>query len=173
MTDLLRGRAGPAAPRGDGGRVDLPAAGAGPGRRRRRRPTRTTAWSCCSCAATPSLAPAAQIALTLRAVGGLTTAEIARAFLVLRGDDDPADHPGEADRPGQRRALLDALGDAAYPERLGVVLHVLYLIFNEGYATTAGENLQRSDLTAEAIRLTRMVHREPARTTTRSPACWR
>ena len=49
-------------------------------------------------------------------------------------------------------------GDA-YRERLGVVLHVLYLIFNEGYATTAGENLQRSDLTAEAIRLTRMVHR--------------
>ncbi len=46
----------------------------------------------------------------------------------------------------------------AYRERLGVVLHVLYLIFNEGYATTAGENLQRSDLTAEAIRLTRMVH---------------
>ena len=106
----------------------------------------------------PALAPAAQIALTLRAVGGLTTAEIARAFLVSE-----ATMTRRITRAKQTvrdsGARFSMPGDAAYPERLGVVLHVLYLIFNEGYATTAGENLQRSDLTAEAIRLTRMVHR--------------
>ena len=106
----------------------------------------------------PALAPAAQIALTLRAVGGLTTAEIARAFLVSE-----ATMTRRITRAKQTvrdsGARFSMPGDAAYRERLGVVLHVLYLIFNEGYATTAGENLQRSDLTAEAIRLTRMVHR--------------
>jgi RNA polymerase sigma factor (sigma-70 family) len=105
----------------------------------------------------PALAPAAQIALTLRAVGGLTTAEIARAFLVseatmtrriTRAKQTVRDSGARFEMPR---------GDA-YIERLSAVLHVLYLIFNEGYATTTGEQLQRTDLTAEAIRLTRMLH---------------
>jgi len=111
-------------------------------------------FMCCH----PSLSPASQIALTLRAVGGLTTAEIARAFLVpeatmtrrisrakqrIKDSGIPFDMP-----PGPERT-----------ERLGAVLHVLYLIFNEGYASTSGPSLQRSELSAEAIRLTRMVHR--------------
>ena len=105
----------------------------------------------------PSLSPASQIALTLRAVGGLTTAEVARAFLVpeatmtrrisrakrrIRDSGVPFQMPPVSDRA----------------DRLGAVLHVLYLIFNEGYAATSGPILQRSDLSAEAIRLTRMVH---------------
>jgi RNA polymerase sigma factor (sigma-70 family) len=105
----------------------------------------------------PSLSPASQIALTLRAVGGLTTAEIARAFLVpeatmtrritrakksIKDSRMPFGMPPEAERA----------------ERLAAVLHVLYLIFTEGYAATAGPLLQRTELTAEAIRLTRMVH---------------
>jgi RNA polymerase sigma factor (sigma-70 family) len=106
----------------------------------------------------PSLAPAAQIALTLRAVGGLTTAEIARAFLVSEATmTRRITRAKQTVRDSGARFSLPT-GDA-YRNRLGVVLHVLYLIFNEGYATTAGENLHRSDLTAEAIRLTRMVHR--------------
>ena len=116
----------------------------------------------------PSLAPAAQIALTAKAVGGLTTAEIARAFLVSEATmTRRITSPKQAVRDGAQ--LLATTGDA-YRQGLGVVLHVLYLIFNEGYATTAGENLHRSDLTAEAIRLTRMLRRS-GRKTTRSPAC--
>lgn len=111
-------------------------------------------FMCCH----PSLSPASQIALTLRAVGGLTTAEIARAFLVPE--------------PTMTRRISRAkqrIKDSGIPfrlppaperaERLGVVLHVLYLIFNEGYATTSGPALQRTELAAEAIRLTRMVYR--------------
>ena len=105
----------------------------------------------------PSLAPAAQIALTLRAVGGLTTPEIARAFLVSEATmTRRITRAKQAVRDSGARFSLPT--SEAYRNRLGVVLHVLYLIFNEGYATTAGENLHRSDLTAEAIRLTRMVH---------------
>jgi predicted RNA polymerase sigma factor len=92
----------------------------------------------------PSLSPASQIARTLRAVGGLTTAEIARAFLVLLG---PADAPGL--HQGQRYSLRHAPGPVR-TERLGAVLHVLYLIVNEGYASTSGPSLQRSELAAEA-----------------------
>ncbi|HLL61648.1 MAG TPA: sigma-70 family RNA polymerase sigma factor, partial [Propionibacteriaceae bacterium] len=106
----------------------------------------------------PSLAPAAQTALTLRAVGGLTTAEIARAFLVSEATmTRRISRAKQAVRDSGARFAMP-VGDV-YAERLSVVLQVLYLIFNEGYATTAGEHLQRSDLTAEAIRLTRMVHR--------------
>jgi len=106
----------------------------------------------------PSLAPAAQIALTLRAVGGLTTAEIARAFLVSEATmTRRITRAKQTVRDSGARFAMP--GGEAYGERLAVVLHVLYLIFNEGYATTAGEQLQRTDLTAEAIRLTRMVHR--------------
>lgn len=106
----------------------------------------------------PSLAPAAQIALTLRAVGGLTTAEIARAFLISEATmTRRITRAKQTVRDSGARFAMPP--SEAYGERLAVVLHVLYLIFNEGYATTAGEHLQRSDLTAEAIRLTRMVHR--------------
>ena len=111
-------------------------------------------FMCCH----PSLSPASQIALTLRAVGGLTTAEIARAFLVP-----------EATMTRRISRAKQRIKDSGIPfgmppgsertDRLGAVLHVLYLIFNEGYASTSGPNLQRSELAAEAIRLTRMVHR--------------
>ncbi len=105
----------------------------------------------------PSLSPASQIALTLRAVGGLTTTEIARAFLVP-----------EATMTRRITRAKKSIKDSGVPfgmppateltERLGALLHVLYLIFTEGYAATAGPLLQRTELTAEAIRLTRMVH---------------
>jgi RNA polymerase sigma factor (sigma-70 family) len=116
--------------------------------------TLTLLFLCCH----PSLAPAAQVALTLRAVGGLTTGEIARAFLVSE-----ATMTRRITRA--KRAVKDSgapfapPGPATYAERLAVVLQVLYLIFNEGYAATAGASLLRGDLTAEAIRLTRIVRR--------------
>jgi RNA polymerase sigma factor (sigma-70 family) len=106
----------------------------------------------------PVLSAASQLALTLRAVGGLTTAEIARAFLVpeatiaqrisrakqrIKGSGIPFSLPPEPERAA----------------RLQVVLHVLYLIFNEGYTASSGPDLQRGELTAEAIRLTREVRR--------------
>jgi RNA polymerase sigma factor (sigma-70 family) len=106
----------------------------------------------------PSLSPASQIALTLRAVGGLTTAEIARAFLVP-----------ETTMTRRITRAKQRIKDSGVPfgippgaertERLDAVLHVLYLIFNEGYATTSGPNLHRAELSAEAIRLARVVHR--------------
>ncbi len=106
----------------------------------------------------PALSPGSQIALTLRAVGGLTTAEIARAFLVP-----------EAAMTRRISRAKQSIKESGIPfrmppaperaERLGAVLHVLYLIFNEGYASTSGPSLQRGELSAEAIRLTRMVHR--------------
>jgi RNA polymerase sigma factor (sigma-70 family) len=106
----------------------------------------------------PALSPASQIALTLRAVGGLTTAEIARAFLV------PEATMGK--RIGRAKQAIRDSGvpfgmppPAERAARLAAVLHVLYLIFNEGYATTSGPRLHRADLAAEAIRLARMLHR--------------
>ncbi|MTV24122.1 sigma-70 family RNA polymerase sigma factor [Nitriliruptoraceae bacterium ZYF776] len=130
-------------------------------------PTATAAWAdqaadpqddsllvlflCCH----PSLTDAARIALTLRAVGGLTTAEIASALLLpeatvgqritrakrtLRGE--PLRRPGPDDLPG----------------RLRVVLHVLYLVFTEGHTASGGDDLQRVDLAEEAIRLARLAH---------------
>lgn len=106
----------------------------------------------------PALSPSSQLALTLRAVGGLSTAEIARAFLVPE--------PTMAQRISRAKQRIKAAGTpfGMPPERergdlLGVVLHVLYLTFNEGYTATSGRYLQRSELTSEAIRLTREVHR--------------
>jgi RNA polymerase sigma factor (sigma-70 family) len=106
----------------------------------------------------PSLTPASAIALTLRAVGGLTTPEIARAFLVPE--------PTIAQRISRAKQSIKASGipfsmpDGEERERrLNSVLHVLYLIFNEGYTATSGEALQRTDLSGEAIRLAREVHR--------------
>ncbi len=110
-------------------------------------------FMCCH----PSLTPATSIPLTLRAVGGLTTREIAAAFLVpettmaqrisrakskLRESNVPFALPPEAERT----------------ERLRSVLHVLYLLFNEGYTTNSGPDLTRTDLSGEAIRLARDVH---------------
>jgi RNA polymerase sigma factor (sigma-70 family) len=115
--------------------------------------TLTLLFMCCH----PALTPSSAIALTLRAVGGLTTAEIARAFLVpeatmaqrisrakqtIKASGVPFRSPGVHDRP----------------EQLDAALHVLYLIFNEGYTSTSGPQLQRTDLSTEAIRLTRAVH---------------
>ena len=105
----------------------------------------------------PTLTPASQIALTLRAVGGLTTAEIARAFLVPE-----ATMAARISRAKQRiKAAGSSFSLPAGPEReerLRVVLHVLYLIFNEGYTASSGGELDRADLAREAIRLARMVH---------------
>ncbi|HET6772212.1 MAG TPA: DUF6596 domain-containing protein [Acidimicrobiales bacterium] len=106
----------------------------------------------------PALSPPSQLALTLRAVGGLTTAEIARAFLVPE-----ATMAQRVSRAKQRIRATGAHFQPPAPDerdaRLRVVLHVLYLMFNEGYVATAGPDLQRPDLTREAVRLAREVHR--------------
>jgi RNA polymerase sigma factor (sigma-70 family) len=111
-------------------------------------------FMCCH----PALTHASAIALTLRAVGGLTTAEIARAFLVPEAT--------MAQRISRAKATIQASGEgfrdpdeSARDQRLTAVLHVLYLTFNEGYASSAGESLARVDLSTEAIRLARAVHR--------------
>ncbi len=111
-------------------------------------------FMCCH----PALTPPSQIALTLRAVGGLTTTEVARAFLV-----------SEATMTRRITRAKQQIKDSGIPfrlpaqeeraERLAAVLHVLYLIFTEGYAATTGPRLLRVELATEAIRLTRMVHR--------------
>jgi len=110
-------------------------------------------FMCCH----PALRPASQIALTLRAVGGLATAEIARAFLVPE-----ATMTRRISRAKQQiKASAVPFRIPAAPERAGrlaAVLHVLYLIFTEGYASTSGPSLHRAELAAEAIRLTRLVH---------------
>ncbi|MFE4699398.1 RNA polymerase sigma factor [Streptomyces sp. NPDC056738] len=100
----------------------------------------------------PALSPAAQIALTLRAVGGLTTAEIARAYLVPEAT--------MAQRISRAKQRIRGVGLARpdhWEERLPAVLHTLYLIFNEGYTATSGTALQRAELAHEAVRLTRTV----------------
>jgi RNA polymerase sigma factor (sigma-70 family) len=109
-------------------------------------------FTCCH----PALTPASAIALTLRAVGGLTTAEIARAFLV-----PPLTMSQRISRAKQSIATSGVRfvvpeGRERH-ERLGSVLHVLYLVFNEGYTTSGGNGLHRTDLSNEAIRLTRLV----------------
>ncbi|TDE41312.1 sigma-70 family RNA polymerase sigma factor [Nonomuraea mesophila] len=110
-------------------------------------------FMCCH----PSLAPASQIALTLRAVGGLTTREIARAFMVSEGT--MTRRITRAKEQIKRSGLPFRLpGEDERSVRLGAVLHVLYLVFNEGYASSSGPHLQRAELAAEAIRLARVVH---------------
>jgi len=106
----------------------------------------------------PALSPPSQLALTLRAVGGLTTAQIAAAFLVPEATI--AKRISRAKQHiRQAGALFELPAQPQRTERLGVVLHVLYLVFNEGYTTSSGPALHRTDLTAEAIRLTRLLHR--------------
>jgi RNA polymerase sigma factor (sigma-70 family) len=104
----------------------------------------------------PTLTAASQTALTLRAVGGLTTAEIARAFLVPEAAMGARISRAKQriKRAGSSFLLPDGTERA---ERLRVVLHVLYLIFNEGYTASSGSALHRPDLAREAIRLARMV----------------
>jgi RNA polymerase sigma-70 factor (ECF subfamily) len=109
-------------------------------------------FTCCH----PALPPDAQIALTLREVCGLTTEEIARAFL------SPA--PTLAQRIVRAKAKIKAAkipyqvpSRAELPERLATVLHVIYLVFNEGYSASSGESLTRQDLSSEAIRLGRLL----------------
>ncbi len=110
-------------------------------------------FMCCH----PSLSVASQIALTLRAVGGLSTAEIARAFLVP--EETMTRRISRAKQSIKESGLPFRLPTGAErSQRLGAVLHVLYLIFTEGYVSTAGPSLHRSELAAEAIRLARMVH---------------
>jgi RNA polymerase sigma factor (sigma-70 family) len=110
-------------------------------------------FMCCH----PALTPGSAIPLTLRAVGGLSTAEIARAFLVPEAT--MAQRISRAKQRIKDSGVPFAMPDGAErAERLRSVLHVLYLMFNEGYATSSGTQVARSDLSAEAIRLTRRVH---------------
>jgi predicted RNA polymerase sigma factor len=110
-------------------------------------------FMCCH----PALSSSSAIALTLRAVGGLTTAEIAKAFLVPEAT--------MAQRITRAKQSIKSSGipfslptDQERTQRLGAVLHVLYLIFNEGYVASAGPQAQRLELSGEAIRLTRALH---------------
>jgi RNA polymerase sigma-70 factor (ECF subfamily) len=109
-------------------------------------------FTCCH----PGLTPDAQVALTLREVCGLTTEEIARAFLVAP--------PTLAQRIVRAKAKIrdahipyEVPALPELPDRLDTVLHVIYLVFNEGYAASSGESLTRPDLSAEAIRLGRLL----------------
>jgi RNA polymerase sigma factor (sigma-70 family) len=111
-------------------------------------------FMCCH----PALTPTSAIALTLRAVGGLTTAEIAKAFFVSEAT--------LGQRISRAKQAVKASGvpferprAEAWPERLAQVLHVLYLMFNEGYVASAGPALERVDLAEEALRLARSVRR--------------
>ncbi len=115
--------------------------------------TLTLLFLCCH----PVLTPASAIALTLRAAGGLTTAEIASAFLVPEAT--------MAQRISRAKQRIKASGaafqmpaGAERAARLRSVLHVLYLIFNEGYVSSAGAGLHRTELSGEAIRLARSLH---------------
>ena len=119
----------------------------------------------------PAADPASQVALTLRGVGGLTTAQIATRSWSPR-PRWPSESAGPSSAWGQAGARFAMPPAAEPPQRLAAVLHVLYLIFNEGYTAASGSELTRAELTGEAIRLTRSCT-GCSPTTARSPACWR
>jgi RNA polymerase sigma-70 factor (ECF subfamily) len=109
-------------------------------------------FTCCH----PALAPSAQVALTLRLLGGLQTTEIARAFLVPEAT--MAQRIVRAKRKIRAAGIPYRIpGEAELPDRLRAVLSVVYLIFNEGYSASGGRTLVREDLCAEAIRLARLL----------------
>jgi RNA polymerase sigma factor (sigma-70 family) len=116
--------------------------------------TLTLFFMCCH----PALPPASAIPLTLRAVGGLTTAEIARAFMVPEAT--MAQRISRAKQRIRSAGATFSMPPDGDVDRLRSVLHVLYLMFNEGYTSTAGEALLRVELADEAIRLARMVRRK-------------
>src|SRR4030095_15665983 len=116
--------------------------------------TLTLLFMCCH----PALSPPSQVALTLRAVCAVTTAEIAAAFLVPEAT--------MAQRIVRAKQRIKSTGTefqlpppSEWDDRLRAVLHVLYLVFNEGYTASSGDDLNRTELTGEAIRLTRAVRR--------------
>jgi RNA polymerase sigma factor (sigma-70 family) len=131
---------------------ETPAGGEGPEWERTHDDTLALLFLCCH----ESLTAPSQIALTLRAVGGLSTAEIASAFLVPEATMAQRISRAKASIKG---AVLELPPDAARDARLGSVLHVLYLIFNEGYTASSGSEIQRIALAEEAIALARMLRR--------------
>ena len=131
----------------------------------RRRPA-ALMFTCCH----PVLSTEARVALTLRLLGGLTTPEIARAFLVAGADDRPAHRPRQAHagaRPASRSRCRAA---TSWRPRLASVLEVIYLIFNEGYAASAGDDWMRPALCEEALRLGRILAELVRRPSPRSTA---
>ena len=105
----------------------------------------------------PVLSPEARVALTLRLLGGLTTDEIARAFLRARADDRAAHRARQAHAGRTRRCRSRCRAATSCARALASVLEVIYLIFNEGYAATAGDDWMRPALCEEALRLARML----------------
>ena len=134
--EMLAQRGGPPPARGAARRALEPAA-AGPVTAASD-DTLTLLLLCCH----PALTPPSQVALTLRAVGGLTTAEIARAFLVPEATDRAADQPGQAADPAAARGS-GCRRRPSWPSRIAAVLQVLYLIFNEGYTASSGRGAAR------------------------------
>jgi len=129
-----------------------PAADADPGQDRD--DSLTLLFGCCH----PALSAPSQIALTLRAVGGLTTAQIAAAFLVPEATMAQRISRAKQAIKASDVPLSVPAGEAERGDRLRAVLHVLYLVFNEGYSASSGESIIRHDLSAEAIRLGRLLN---------------
>ena len=115
-------------------------------------------FTCCH----PALAPEARVALTLRTLGGLTTAEIASGLPDDRVDDGAAPRAREGEDPRSANIPYEVPRPAQLPERLPAVLATLYLVFNEGYLASASDSLVRVELADEAIRLARVLVVDPS-----------